>query len=49
MTTIRLKYIHEFVDRHGKVRRYFRRHGYRQVPLPDLPGSAAFNEPMPRL
>jgi integrase len=44
MTTIRLKYIHEFVDRHGKVRRYFRRHGYKQVPLPDPVGSAAFNE-----
>ena len=32
MTKIKLPYIHEFVDRHGVVRRYFRRAGYKQVP-----------------
>ena len=41
MTRIRLKHIHEFVDRHGKARYYFRRHGKR-IPLPGLPGSAEF-------
>jgi hypothetical protein len=29
------------IDRHGKVRRYVRRHG-RRVPLPGLPGSVEF-------
>jgi integrase len=42
MTRIRLDYVHEFLDRHGKVRRYFRRSGFKQVPLPGLPGSAEF-------
>ena len=28
MTRIRLDYIHQYVDRHGKIRRYFRRPGY---------------------
>lgn len=41
MTTIRLRYIHRFADRHGKLRYYFRRHG-RRVPLPGLPGSGEF-------
>ena len=41
MTRIKLKYVHEFVDRHGKVRRYFRRGGKR-VMLPGLPGSTEF-------
>src|SRR5262249_21939750 len=44
MARIRLDYVHEFLDRHGKVRRYFRRHGFKQVPLPGLPGSAEFME-----
>jgi integrase len=44
MTRIRLSYVHEFLDRHGKVRRYFRRPGFKQVPLPGLPGSAEFME-----
>src|SRR6266513_3100092 len=44
MTRIRLDYVHEFLDRHGRVRRYFRRSGFRQVPLPGLPGSAEFME-----
>lgn len=43
MTRIRLAYIHEFMDRHGKVRRYFRRPGFKRVPLPGLPGSPEFN------
>jgi integrase len=43
MTTIRLKYVHAFVDRHGKARHYFRRHGKR-VPLPGLPGSSEFQQ-----
>ncbi len=42
MTVLRLKYIHAFRDRHGKVRHYFRRPGFRQVPLPGLPGSEEF-------
>ena len=37
MTKIRLRYIHEFVDRHGKVRRYVRLPGRKRVPLPALP------------
>jgi integrase len=41
MTRIKLPYIHEFSDRHGEVRRYYRRHGKR-VPLPGLPGSEEF-------
>jgi integrase len=43
VTTIRLKYVHAFVDRHGRPRHYFRRHGKR-VPLPGLPGSTEFQE-----
>ncbi len=42
MTRIRLDYMHEFLDRHGKVRRYVRRPGYKRVPLPGLPGSEEF-------
>src|SRR5262245_65727801 len=42
MTNLRLRYVHAFVDRHGKARYYFRRHG-RRIPLPGLPGSAEFN------
>lgn len=44
MTRIRLKYVHEFVDRHGKPRYYFRRAGFKQVRLPWPPGSREFNE-----
>jgi hypothetical protein len=43
MTRVKLAYVHEFTDRHGKVRRYVRRHGKR-VPLPGLPGSTEFND-----
>ena len=42
MTRIRLQFVHEFRDRHGKVRRYLRRSGCKAVPLPGLPGSAEF-------
>lgn len=42
MTRILLRYVHEFTDRHGKVRRYFRRPGFKRVPLPGLPGSEEF-------
>ncbi|WP_156908914.1 hypothetical protein [Bradyrhizobium murdochi] len=38
---IRLKYVHAFRDRAGRMRYYFRRHGKRS-PLPGLPGSAEF-------
>jgi integrase len=37
------KYVNEYLDRHGKVRRYFRRPGSRGVKLPGLPGSIEFN------
>jgi integrase len=46
MTRIR-KHIHSWVDdRHGKAkaRFYFRRRGHKQVPLPGMPGSPAFEE-----
>lgn len=43
MTRIRLAYIHEFRDRHGKLRRYFRRPGCKRIALPGLPGSHEFN------
>ena len=38
---IRLKYVHAFRDRAGRMRYYFRRHGKRS-PLPGLPGSGEF-------
>src|SRR2546422_7726268 len=44
MTKIRLRFIHEFVDRHGKVRRYVRLPGRQRVPLPGAPGTEAFND-----
>jgi site-specific recombinase XerD len=42
MTRIRLPYISEYRDRHGKFRRYFRRRGGRSIALPGLPGSIEF-------
>jgi len=42
MTQLRLKYVHEWTDQHGKPRYYFRRAGYKQVRLPGLPGSTEF-------
>ena len=42
MTKLKLKHGNEFRDRHGRVRRYFRRPGCKSVSLPGLPGSAEF-------
>jgi len=35
-------YCHGFLDRHGKARWYFRRAGFKRVPLPGLPWSPEF-------
>src|SRR6516165_2314697 len=35
-------YTNGFVDRHGKARWYFRRAGFKRVPLPGLPWSPEF-------
>lgn len=42
MSKILLKFIHTFRDRHGKVRHYVRRPGFKRVPLAGLPGSEEF-------
>jgi integrase len=42
MTNIHIDYVQAFIDRHGKVRHYFRRNGYPRVPLPGLVGSVEF-------
>ncbi len=42
MTTFRLPFIHEYRDRHGKLRRYFKRKGGQGIPLPGIPGSDEF-------
>ena len=44
MTVIRIPYVKVYVDRSGKVRRYFRRPGFKNLPLPGAPGSAEFME-----
>lgn len=44
MTRFRLQYVHEFTDRHGKVRRYVRRPGHPRIRLPGAPGTAEFME-----
>jgi integrase len=36
------KYVQGFIDRHGKPRFYFRRAGFKPVPLPGLPWSPEF-------
>ncbi|OPY95699.1 hypothetical protein A5906_06895 [Bradyrhizobium sacchari] len=36
------KWVHGFVDRHGKARFYFRRKGFQKVSLPGLPWSPEF-------
>jgi hypothetical protein len=36
------KYVHGFIDRHGKPRFYFRRVGFKKVALPGLPWSPDF-------
>jgi hypothetical protein len=35
-------YVHAFIDRHGKARYYFRRLGFKQVPLAGLPLGPVF-------
>ena len=35
-------YVQQFLDRHGKARFYYRRPGFKLVPLPGLPWSPAF-------
>ena len=35
-------YIHGYTDRHGRPRFYFRRAGFKKVPLPGLPWSPVF-------
>jgi integrase/recombinase XerD len=42
MSRIRLDYVHEYLDRHGKLRRYFRRPGFKRIALPGAPGSDEF-------
>lgn len=42
MTTFKLKFVHEFRDRHGHIRRYFRGPDGKRKPLPGLPGSDEF-------
>src|SRR5215472_5163734 len=42
MTHIRLQYVHEYLDRHGRARRYFRLPGFKRIPLPGAPGSDDF-------
>src|SRR5215468_8450952 len=44
MARIRLLYVKSYLDRHGKVRHYFRRRGYPKVALPGVPGSPEFME-----
>ena len=44
MSKIRLKYIHTYRDKTGRVWRYVRRPGMPQVRLPGLPGSPEFME-----
>lgn len=36
------KFVHGYIDRHGKPRFYFRREGQKQIPLPGLPWSPDF-------
>ena len=36
------KFVHGFIDRHGKPRFYFRRPGFKRAPLPGLPWSPEF-------
>jgi len=41
--TLRLRHVHQFTDRHGRVRTYFRKPGCKAVVLPGLPGSPEFS------
>ena len=42
VTRLHLKHVHQFRDRHGKLRHYFRRGGSKAIPLPGLVGSEEF-------
>jgi enterobacteria phage integrase len=42
MTLLRLKYLKVYRDRHGTVRRYFRRRGQKNLPLKGEPGTPEF-------
>jgi integrase len=42
MLKSKLPYLHQYYDRHGKLRCYVRRRGYGQVPLHAAPGSPQF-------
>jgi integrase len=42
VTQIKLLYVHEYRDCRGKLRRYFRRLGFKQILLPGVPGSDEF-------
>jgi integrase len=42
MAVIRIPYVKAYTDRHGSVRRYFRKPGCKPVALPGVPGSAEF-------
>lgn len=42
MTTLSLKFVKRYKDRHGRVRHYYRRPGHESVALPGDPGSAEF-------
>jgi len=42
LRAVRLPFIQEYRDRHGRVRRYFRRRGARLIPLPGKVGSPEF-------
>jgi integrase len=44
VTKMKFKYVDEYIDRTGKLRRYFRRNGKRLGQIPGLPGSVEFNE-----
>jgi hypothetical protein len=38
MAVVRIPYVKVYTDRHGKVRRYFRKPGCKPVALPGVPG-----------
>src|SRR5262249_4251618 len=42
MTPLRLRYVQAWVDDEDRPHHYFRRRGYRRVPLPGMPGSSEF-------
>jgi integrase len=44
VANIRLQYVKQFIDRHGRARYYLRKRGCKLVALPGLPGSSEFME-----